>query len=169
MLVRLWPEAWLPVKARSRIYPRAGRDAQQSGLSAPAPLHRRRLGHQKDHARQAGQTRQQYAITPVGQRELIRRLSNFGESEAASWPGFITRVGMFEALEEPVRASILFSSDKLPAEPRGEADHPAEKHGSWNVRRRSCSLPDRTDSLRTRVDPAPSSAGSEREIKSSQD
>lgn len=54
-----------------------------------------------------GQTRQQYAITPVGRRELIRRLSNFGESEAASWPGFITRVGMFEALEEPVRASIL--------------------------------------------------------------
>jgi DNA-binding PadR family transcriptional regulator len=54
-----------------------------------------------------GQTRQQYAITPVGRRELITRLSNFGESEAASWPGFITRVGMFEALEEPVRASIL--------------------------------------------------------------
>ena len=52
-----------------------------------------------------GQTRQPYAITPVGRRELIRRLSqNFGESEAASWPGFITRVGMFEALEEPVRA-----------------------------------------------------------------
>jgi len=54
-----------------------------------------------------GQTRQQYAITPAGRRELVTRLSNFGESEAASWPGFITRVGMFEALEEPVRASIL--------------------------------------------------------------
>jgi DNA-binding PadR family transcriptional regulator len=54
-----------------------------------------------------GQTRQQYAITPAGRRELITRLSKFGESEAASWPGFITRVGMFEALEEPVRASIL--------------------------------------------------------------
>jgi DNA-binding PadR family transcriptional regulator len=54
-----------------------------------------------------GQTRQQYAITPVGRRELIARLSDFGESDAASWPGFITRVGMFEALEEPVRASIL--------------------------------------------------------------
>ena len=54
-----------------------------------------------------GQTRQQYAITPVGRRELITRLSNFGESEAASWPAFITRVGMFEVLEGPVRTSIL--------------------------------------------------------------
>ncbi len=54
-----------------------------------------------------GQTRQQYAITSVGRRELITRLAAFGESEAASWPAFITRVGMFEVLEEPVRASIL--------------------------------------------------------------
>lgn len=54
-----------------------------------------------------GQTRQQYAITPIGRRELISRLSNFGESDAASWPGFITRVGMFETLEEPARGSIL--------------------------------------------------------------
>src|SRR5579872_1841797 len=54
-----------------------------------------------------GQTRQQYAITATGRRELITRLSNFGASDAASWPAFITRVGMFEVLEEPVRASIL--------------------------------------------------------------
>ena len=54
-----------------------------------------------------GQTRQQYAITAAGRRELITRLTNFGESDVASWPAFITRVGMFELLEEPVRASIL--------------------------------------------------------------
>lgn len=54
-----------------------------------------------------GQTRQQYAITPVGRRELITRLRNFDESDAASWAGFITRVGMFEVLEESIRASIL--------------------------------------------------------------
>jgi DNA-binding PadR family transcriptional regulator len=54
-----------------------------------------------------GQMRQQYAITPVGRRELITRLAHFGESDAPSWPAFITRVGMFEALEGPVRDSIL--------------------------------------------------------------
>jgi DNA-binding PadR family transcriptional regulator len=54
-----------------------------------------------------GQTRQQYAITAAGRCELITRLSNFGESEAASWPDFITRVGMFEVLEDTVRVSVL--------------------------------------------------------------
>ena len=54
-----------------------------------------------------GQTRLQYAITALGQRELVTRLSEFGESDASSLPGFITRVGMFEVLEAPVRARIL--------------------------------------------------------------
>src|SRR5579863_9411947 len=54
-----------------------------------------------------GQTRLQYAITALGRRELVARLSEFGESDASSWPGFITRVGMFEFLEEPVRAGIV--------------------------------------------------------------
>jgi DNA-binding PadR family transcriptional regulator len=54
-----------------------------------------------------GQTRQQCAITALGRRELVTQLSEFGESEASSWPGFITRVAMFEVLEEPVRARIL--------------------------------------------------------------
>jgi DNA-binding PadR family transcriptional regulator len=54
-----------------------------------------------------GQTRLQYAITALGRRELVTRLSEFEASDAASWPGFITRVGMFEFLEEPVRVRIL--------------------------------------------------------------
>jgi DNA-binding PadR family transcriptional regulator len=54
-----------------------------------------------------GQTRLQYAITALGRRELVTRLSEFGESDASSLPGFITRVAMFEVLEEPVRARIL--------------------------------------------------------------
>jgi DNA-binding PadR family transcriptional regulator len=54
-----------------------------------------------------GQTRLQYAITPVGRRELVTRLSEFGEPEASSFGAFITRVGMFEVLEEPSRARIL--------------------------------------------------------------
>jgi DNA-binding PadR family transcriptional regulator len=54
-----------------------------------------------------GQTRQQYAITALGRRVLVTRLSEFGESDASSLPAFITRVGMFEVLEEPVRTRIL--------------------------------------------------------------
>jgi DNA-binding PadR family transcriptional regulator len=54
-----------------------------------------------------GQTRQQYAITAMGRRELVTRLSEFGEVDATSFSRFITRVGMFELLDEPVRARIL--------------------------------------------------------------
>jgi DNA-binding PadR family transcriptional regulator len=54
-----------------------------------------------------GQTRQQYAITALGRRELIARLSELSESDASSFSRFITRVGMFALLEEPVRARVL--------------------------------------------------------------
>jgi len=54
-----------------------------------------------------GQTRQQYAITALGRRELIARLSELRESDASSFSRFITRVGMFALLEEPVRARVL--------------------------------------------------------------
>jgi DNA-binding PadR family transcriptional regulator len=54
-----------------------------------------------------GQTRQQYAITALGRRELIKQLSEFGEADASSFQGFITRVGMFEVLERQVRTRIL--------------------------------------------------------------
>jgi DNA-binding PadR family transcriptional regulator len=54
-----------------------------------------------------GQTRQQYAITALGRRELVARLSEFGEADASSFSRFITRVGMFALLEEPVRNGIL--------------------------------------------------------------
>jgi DNA-binding PadR family transcriptional regulator len=54
-----------------------------------------------------GQTRLQYAITALGRRELVSRLSEFAEADASSVRSFITRVGMFELLDEPVRARIL--------------------------------------------------------------
>jgi DNA-binding PadR family transcriptional regulator len=54
-----------------------------------------------------GQTRQQYAITALGRRELIARLSESSESDASSFSRFITRVGMFALLEEPVRTRVL--------------------------------------------------------------
>jgi DNA-binding PadR family transcriptional regulator len=58
-------------------------------------------------AGQRGQTRQQYALTPLGRNALIERLSNFGEQDSESFPKFITRVGMFEILGPEVRESIL--------------------------------------------------------------
>jgi DNA-binding PadR family transcriptional regulator len=54
-----------------------------------------------------GQTRHQYAITALGRRELVTRLSEFRESDASSWPSFVTRIGMFEVLEGVARARIL--------------------------------------------------------------
>ncbi len=54
-----------------------------------------------------GQTRLQYAITALGRRELVTRLSEFGESDASSFQAFVTRVGMFAVLEESTRAGIL--------------------------------------------------------------
>src|ERR1700686_5108014 len=49
-------------------------------------------------AGQLGQTRQQYAISPLGLRTLIERLTQFGEQDSGSFPSFITRVGLFAIL-----------------------------------------------------------------------
>jgi DNA-binding PadR family transcriptional regulator len=54
-----------------------------------------------------GQTRLQYAITPLGRQELVKQLSEFSESDASSFGGLITRVGMFEVLQAPDRERIL--------------------------------------------------------------
>jgi DNA-binding PadR family transcriptional regulator len=54
-----------------------------------------------------GQTRQRYELTPRGRQELLRRLADFGEDEAASEPEFSTRVGMFDLLSAAVCAQIL--------------------------------------------------------------
>src|SRR5690242_603760 len=54
-----------------------------------------------------GQTRQRYAITRLGQRELMARLSTFGEQDARSADAFRLRVGLFQLLDPPTRAAIL--------------------------------------------------------------
>jgi DNA-binding PadR family transcriptional regulator len=54
-----------------------------------------------------GQTRLQYAITPLGRRELVTQLGEFTELDAASFAAFVTRVGMFDVLETPIRERIL--------------------------------------------------------------
>jgi len=54
-----------------------------------------------------GQRRQQYAITPLGCKELISRLSDFSEQDARSSSAFRFRVGMFQMLEPEVRERIV--------------------------------------------------------------
>jgi len=58
-------------------------------------------------AGQRGQTRQQYALSPLGRKTLIERLSQFSEQDSGSFPNFITRVGMFEILGPATREFIL--------------------------------------------------------------
>jgi DNA-binding PadR family transcriptional regulator len=59
-----------------------------------------------------GQTRQQYAITAEGRRQLIERLSEFSEGDAASENAFRLRVGLFQALRQEVREHILAGREK---------------------------------------------------------
>jgi|SRR5271170_7805820 DNA-binding PadR family transcriptional regulator len=54
-----------------------------------------------------GQTRQTYALTTAGRKELIGRLSNFSETDASNARAFIARVGMFGLLTAETRTRIL--------------------------------------------------------------
>jgi len=54
-----------------------------------------------------GQTRQQYALTALGRRVLLERISQFGEEEAASEGEFRLRVALFDLLGPEIREKIL--------------------------------------------------------------
>ena len=54
-----------------------------------------------------GQTRAVYSLTPVGQKELLRRVNQFGEKEAASATEFRLRVGLFHLLPAEARKRVL--------------------------------------------------------------
>jgi DNA-binding PadR family transcriptional regulator len=54
-----------------------------------------------------GQTRHQYALTALGRKELLVRLSNFSEQDARSSSEFLLRVGLFQLLSREVRSQIL--------------------------------------------------------------
>jgi len=54
-----------------------------------------------------GQKRHQYAITPLGRKTLIERLSEYTDSDAKSPEGFLTRVGLFPLLDPAVRQKVL--------------------------------------------------------------
>jgi DNA-binding PadR family transcriptional regulator len=54
-----------------------------------------------------GQQRHQYALTALGRRTLIQKLSEYSESDARSLEGFLTRVGLFQVLDPAVRQHLL--------------------------------------------------------------
>ena len=58
-------------------------------------------------AGERGQTRAVYALTKKGKDELLRRLAEFSEREAASENAFRLRVGLFSILDEDTRRRIL--------------------------------------------------------------
>jgi DNA-binding PadR family transcriptional regulator len=58
-------------------------------------------------AGERGQTRERYALTARGKRELLRRLGEFTKKDAASGNAFCLRVGLFFALERDTRERIL--------------------------------------------------------------
>jgi DNA-binding PadR family transcriptional regulator len=54
-----------------------------------------------------GQERHRYALTALGRKTLIQKLSEYSESDARSAEGFQTRVGLFQLLEPAVRECVL--------------------------------------------------------------
>ncbi len=66
----------------------------------------------RETAGQRGQTRELYAITAKGRRELAERIAQFSPRSAASAESFSLRVGLFEILEPAARARILDEREK---------------------------------------------------------
>ncbi|HEY1469644.1 MAG TPA: PadR family transcriptional regulator [Candidatus Acidoferrum sp.] len=56
---------------------------------------------------QRGQTRERYALTAKGRKELLRRLREFSRKDAASDDAFHLRVGLFAVLDAEARERIL--------------------------------------------------------------
>lgn len=59
-----------------------------------------------------GQTREVYSLTAKGKQELMRRLTQFTEKEAASEDEFRLRVGLFSTLDAETRNRILTERDQ---------------------------------------------------------
>jgi DNA-binding PadR family transcriptional regulator len=73
----------------------------------------RRAGwiQQKTKKGERGQKREIYSLTAKGKAELLRRLGEFSEKDAASESAFRMRVGMFFALDADTRTRILEARD----------------------------------------------------------
>lgn len=63
--------------------------------------------HQRSADGERGQTRELYALTAKGKKELIRTLGEFAEKAAGSGEAFRFRVSLFPLLDAATQASIL--------------------------------------------------------------
>jgi DNA-binding PadR family transcriptional regulator len=54
-----------------------------------------------------GQTRQVYALTPLGRQSIVNRVRDFGVTQASSFEQFSLRVGLFDILAPSERLAIL--------------------------------------------------------------
>jgi DNA-binding PadR family transcriptional regulator len=63
-------------------------------------------------AGQRGQTRDIYSLTSKGKQELLRRLGQFTEKEAASENAFHLRVGLFPVLDVETQKRVLMQRDQ---------------------------------------------------------
>jgi|SRR5215510_5648998 len=59
-----------------------------------------------------GQTRHRYAVTALGRKELLARISAFSEQDARSSDAFRFRVGMFQLLDRESPPRILDAREK---------------------------------------------------------
>src|SRR5262249_34320588 len=67
---------------------------------------------QKEAKGERGQTRKLYALTTLGRRTLVARLSEYSEQEALQPEPFLLRVGLFMVLEPEVCERILSTREK---------------------------------------------------------
>jgi DNA-binding PadR family transcriptional regulator len=58
---------------------------------------------------QRGRTREMYALTAKGKKELLRRLGDFAEKDAGSPSSFRLRVSLFRLLDPATRQTILLA------------------------------------------------------------
>jgi len=90
-----------------------GQQSLHNNLVYPLLARFRKAGwiNQKSGKGHRGQTREVYSLTTKGKTELLRRLQEFTEKDAASDSAFRLRVGMFFALDTEARARVLEARD----------------------------------------------------------
>lgn len=67
--------------------------------------------HRRSADGERGQTRELYALTGKGKKELVRNLSDFASKTAGSGEGFRFRVRLFSLLDPTTQENILQSRD----------------------------------------------------------
>ena len=86
-----------------------GQDALHNNLVYPLlrRFTKQRWVTKKSVPGERGQNRHQYALTALGRKALIEKLSGYSESDAKSLDAFLTRVALFHVLDAATRERVL--------------------------------------------------------------